>query len=122
MKLTGALVEHGFKDSESENKAMDTEQDGEQKPNEGGKSMGMLLDLLQERAFDVSSFTRSKVMQTYIQLAKAKAIPSEHLSSVVSLAADRLQVLSFISSPISISIMLPARTKLQRSGNLRSCS
>jgi hypothetical protein len=95
VKLTGALVEHGFKDGNAEKSTDQNEDTSEehtfgQKPNQQTKSM--LLELLQERVFDVSSFTRSKVMQTYVQLAKAKAIPSEHLPTVVSLAADRLQV------------------------------
>jgi hypothetical protein len=49
-----------------------------------------LLDLLMERVHDVNSFTRSRVLQTWLELVSAKAIPLARYASVAALAADRV--------------------------------
>jgi condensin complex subunit 1 len=46
--------------------------------------------VLEERALDVSSYTRSKVLQTWIELVAAEAVPVAMLPSIVILASQRL--------------------------------
>merc|ERR1712130_963860 len=55
------------------------------------KSREALLNVLRERVHDITSFTRSKVLQGWIQLAKAKSIPLHYQSIVVQIAVDRLR-------------------------------
>jgi condensin complex subunit 1 len=55
------------------------------------KSRAALLDILQERAHDVSSYTRSAVLKAWIRLAHAGYIPVERIHSVTNMAIERLQ-------------------------------
>lgn len=55
-----------------------------------GRTRDSLLELLLERVNDVNSFTRSKVLQTWKELAEAKAIPVKLYSMVAAIAIERL--------------------------------
>lgn len=55
------------------------------------KSKQALLDALVERARDVSSYTRSRVLQTWAQLAEERAIPLSHWLLVTELGSGRLE-------------------------------
>jgi condensin complex subunit 1 len=55
------------------------------------KSRTALLDILAERAHDVSSFTRVSVLKAWISITQSGALPLERLMLVTSLAIDRLQ-------------------------------
>lgn len=55
------------------------------------KSKQALLDALVERARDVSSYTRSRVLQTWAQLAEERAIPLSHWLLVTELGIGRLE-------------------------------
>jgi condensin complex subunit 1 len=55
------------------------------------KSQNALLDILCDRALDVSSFTRGAVLKAWISIVTANALPIERLMSVTTLAADRLR-------------------------------
>ena len=55
------------------------------------KSRDTLLDLLLERAYDVSSYTRSTVLKAWILLVQQQGLPKERILPVTTLAMDRLQ-------------------------------
>lgn len=55
------------------------------------KSRAALLDLLSERAYDVTSFTRAAVIKAWIRLVQTQSIPKERIVPVTRLAMDRLQ-------------------------------
>eukprot|EP00980_Cylindrotheca_fusiformis_P021683 scaffold8529_cov137-Cylindrotheca_fusiformis.AAC.13 len=55
------------------------------------KSRGALLDLLEERAHDVSSYTRSAVLKAWISLVQSGSIPVKRVVSVTAFAIDRLK-------------------------------
>jgi condensin complex subunit 1 len=55
------------------------------------KQRTVLLDLLTERVYDVSSYTRSTVMKAWLRLASQRAIPKDRCLAVTRLVADRLQ-------------------------------
>lgn len=55
------------------------------------KTRTALLDLLAERVYDVSSFTRSTVLKAWIRLCQTQSIPKERIIAVTRLAMDRLQ-------------------------------
>jgi hypothetical protein len=50
-----------------------------------------ILDMLIERTYDVSSFTRAAVLKTWGSVAEAGAIPLSRFEPVAELAVDRLQ-------------------------------
>jgi condensin complex subunit 1 len=50
-----------------------------------------LLDTLEARFYDVTSYTRSKVLQTWSYLAEQRAIPPSRLVSVIQNAVKRLK-------------------------------
>lgn len=54
------------------------------------KSRGTLLDILTARAHDTSSYTRSAVLKTWINLAQVGAIPVLRVHAVTDMAIDRL--------------------------------
>lgn len=54
-------------------------------------SRAALLDILQERAHDVSSYTRSAVLKAWIKLAQTGSIPVDRILPVTTMAIDRLQ-------------------------------
>lgn len=55
------------------------------------KSRTALLNILQERSHDVSSYTRSAVLKSWIHLAHSGSIPVERMLPVTVMAIDRLQ-------------------------------
>ena len=55
------------------------------------QSRDNLLELLKERIHDVNSFTRSKVLQTWSDLATARVLPAQCYHDVAVLAAGRLK-------------------------------
>ena len=67
--------------------------DGSQpaKPAVSNKSMDTLLDLLTERVYDVSSYTRATVLKAWIHLVHEQVLPKERVLSVTGIAMDRLQ-------------------------------
>jgi condensin complex subunit 1 len=50
-----------------------------------------LLDMLVERTYDVSSYTRAVVLKTWSVLVEAGALPVVRIDAVAEVAADRLQ-------------------------------
>ncbi|KAG7349724.1 non-SMC mitotic condensation complex subunit 1 [Nitzschia inconspicua] len=54
-------------------------------------SRSALLDILQARAHDVSSYTRSAVLKAWIRLAQAGSVPVDRILRVTRMAVDRLQ-------------------------------
>ena len=65
--------------------------DSETVPGNLQKSRAALLDILQERSHDVSSYTRSAVLKSWIHLAHSGSIPVERILPVTTMAIDRLQ-------------------------------
>ena len=55
------------------------------------KTRDALLDLLAERAYDVSSFTRAASLKAWMALSNAKALPKTRMLAATQLAMDRLQ-------------------------------
>lgn len=56
-----------------------------------GKTRSSLLDVLAERVYDISSFTRSAALKAWIRLCHSQSIPKQRFLSVTQLAMDRLQ-------------------------------
>jgi len=54
------------------------------------KSRGTLLDILAARSHDISSYTRSAVLKTWINLTQAGAVPVARVHDVTDMAIDRL--------------------------------
>jgi condensin complex subunit 1 len=59
-------------------------------PEEEAAAREALFAVLEERIHDVSSYTRAKVLQTWMELAGAEAIPAEKYAKAAALAVDRL--------------------------------
>jgi len=55
------------------------------------KNRDALLDILIERAHDVSSFTRAAVLKSFAQLTESDSLPLDRVIPVTALAIDRLQ-------------------------------
>jgi condensin complex subunit 1 len=55
------------------------------------KSRSALLDILEARSHDVSSYTRSAVLKTWISLTQSGTLPVERVIPCTVLAIDRLQ-------------------------------
>lgn len=55
------------------------------------KSRGALLDILEERAHDVSSYTRSAALKAWISLIQGGSIPVKRVVPVTVFAIDRLK-------------------------------
>jgi len=60
-------------------------------PLDTSKSREALLDVLTERVYDVSSFTRAAALKAWISLTDAGKLPKDRLLSVTKIAIDRLQ-------------------------------
>ena len=58
---------------------------------DNSKTRNSLLDILTERAYDVSSYTRAAVLKAWIRLTEAGALPKERVIPITKLAMDRLQ-------------------------------
>jgi condensin complex subunit 1 len=54
------------------------------------KARATLLDLLSQRIYDVSSYTRSTALKAWINLVTAGALPKERVLQVTKMAMDRL--------------------------------
>jgi condensin complex subunit 1 len=88
----GYIVEYigkALKPSDEDNPAENVE--SESSPANMEKSRAALLDILQQRAHDISSYTRSAVLKAWIRLAQAGSIPVDRVLSVTIMAIDRLQ-------------------------------
>jgi condensin complex subunit 1 len=60
-------------------------------PQDVTKTRTALLDLLLERIYDVSSYTRATVLKAWIRLCQTQSIPKERIVVVTRVAMDRLQ-------------------------------
>lgn len=60
-------------------------------PMDTAKSREALLDILAERVYDVSSFTRAAALKAWVSLVSSSTMPKERLLAVTKLALDRLQ-------------------------------
>ena len=65
--------------------------ESETSPGNLQKARVALLDILQERSHDISSYTRSAVLKSWIRLANSGSIPVERIPPVTTMAIDRLQ-------------------------------
>jgi condensin complex subunit 1 len=73
------------------------------------KSRSALLDILQERAHDVSSYTRSSVLKAWVRLAQAGSIPVGRILPVTMMAIDRLEDKTVIVRKQSLQVCLLQR-------------
>ena len=95
----GHIVEHIVKSQEptedqSSGDAMEftiVQKDGESSRLNVEKSMAALLDILEARSHDISSYTRSTVLKTWINLTENGSLPVDRVIPVTVLAIDRLQ-------------------------------
>jgi condensin complex subunit 1 len=55
------------------------------------KTRTALLDILTERVYDISSYTRASALKAWIRLCQTQSIPKEQIIVVTRLAMDRLQ-------------------------------
>ena len=85
---TSETPEPGSPGNESENKSNKNNAPDVQNLS---KSRNALLDLLMERAYDVTSFTRAAVIKAWIKLVQAQSIPKDRIVPVTRLAMDRVQ-------------------------------
>ena len=88
----GYIVEYigkALKPSPEDNQTENME--SESSPANLEKSRAALLDILQQRAHDISSYTRSAVLKAWIRLAQAGSIPVDRVLPVTIMAIDRLQ-------------------------------
>jgi condensin complex subunit 1 len=69
----------------------DTVEEQSRAPVDVTKSRTALLDLLMDRVYDVSSFTRATVLKALISLAASGSLPKERVLPLTKLAMDRLQ-------------------------------
>jgi len=67
-----------------------TDHEGHAMPSDS-KSRSNLLEILQERVHDVSSFTRSAVLKAWIQVVQSQSLPVAWFVPVTELAIDRLR-------------------------------
>jgi condensin complex subunit 1 len=86
----GHIVEHiGKSLRQGESSEATKESESSSRPNLE-KSRGALLDILEARSHDVSSYTRSAVLKAWISLTQS-GLPIERVIPVTVLAIDRLQ-------------------------------
>ena len=89
----GHIVEHIGKSSQPAIEAVSPEDADEEEGSSSlnlEKSRGTLLDILATRSHDTSSYTRSAVLKTWIQLVQAGAVPVIRVHEVTDMAIDRL--------------------------------
>jgi condensin complex subunit 1 len=91
----GYIIDHigkSLRPSENQGNAVEgaTEDIESSRPNLE-KSRGALLDILEARSHDVSSYTRSAVLKSFISLTQGGSLPVERVFPVTVLAIDRLQ-------------------------------
>lgn len=106
------VVDHEEEDQENDNSALnvltspmkgkkkpspvpsprnDVDEDAARSASKWATVSGSLVQILKERVHDTSSYTRSKALQVWTSLAKAKALSQEHVLSAVEVAVDRLK-------------------------------
>lgn len=86
----GHILEHIGQLKIDSTKDSSTEENKENKMNLS-KSRDALLDVLTERVYDASSFTRATVLKAWISLVQNGSIPLERVKPVAAIAIDRLQ-------------------------------
>jgi condensin complex subunit 1 len=69
----------------------DTVEEQSRAPVDVTKSRTALLDLLMDRVYDVTSFTRATVLKALISLTASGSLPKERVLPLTKLAMDRLQ-------------------------------
>jgi condensin complex subunit 1 len=90
----GHIIEYigkALKPNDAEGVPTASSVDGETSPGNLQKSRTALLDILQERSRDMSSYTRSAVLKAWIHLTHSGSIPVERILPVTIMAIDRLQ-------------------------------
>lgn len=87
----GHIIDHVGKSLSTLETAEEADKDVAMSPSNLEKSRGTLLTILQERAHDVSSYTRSAVLKAWIRLVQEGSIPVERFISVTMIAMDRLK-------------------------------
>lgn len=87
--------------------ASDTVADAENSHSNLERSRAALLDILQERSHDISSYTRSAVLKAWIRLAQSGSIPVERVLPVTVMAIDRLQDKTVIVRKQSLQVSWP---------------
>lgn len=89
----GRIVEHVGLTVQRSNENSESSQEADE---EGSsdlnlvKSRGALLDILEMRSHDVSSYTRAAVFKAWISLTQAGTLPIERIHTVTNMAIDRL--------------------------------
>jgi condensin complex subunit 1 len=80
-------------DNEQDDDEANPEEDGASAADKDhvSRSQDHLLDVLSERVYDVSSFTRGAVLKAWINVTQNGALPIERVLPVTALAIDRLQ-------------------------------
>lgn len=90
----GHIVEHIGKNTNPSTEAMMDPEDADAEEGSSSlnleKSRGTLLDILATRSHDTSSYTRSAVLKTWIQLVQNGAVPVARVHAVTDMAIDRL--------------------------------
>lgn len=67
------------------------EADDEEEKTDKTKDREQLLEILKQRFYDVSGYTRKKTIQTWIHICEERAIPIKHFLEVAKLAVGRLE-------------------------------
>lgn len=86
----GHIVEYIGKSQQTPESPTDT-QTTETSRKTLAKSRSALLDILEARSHDVSSYTRSAVLKVWINVTQEGSLPVERVAPVTALAIDRLQ-------------------------------
>jgi condensin complex subunit 1 len=82
-------------------------------PVDVSKSQAALLDLLMDRVYDVSSFTRSAVLKAWIRLTESGSLPKERVLAVTAMAIDRLQDKTVAVRKQSMHVSYTLRVRLE---------
>lgn len=90
---------------EAENSSKSEEERPERPKSNSGRTRDSLLEILLDRVNDVSSYTRSKVMQTWKELADNNSIPVKGFALVCNAAIERLDDKSLIVSKSAIQLL-----------------
>jgi condensin complex subunit 1 len=75
------------------------------------KSQNALFDILLERSHDISSFTRSAVLKTWISIVESESLPLDRILPVTALAIDRLNDKTVITRRSSMQVRFTSRNK-----------
>ena len=89
----GHIVEYISNTQQNQSSVHDGSDEGESETSRNNlmKSRGALLDILEARSHDVSSYTRSAVLKVWISVTQGGSLPLERVLPVTTLAIDRLQ-------------------------------